>query len=272
MYQYKSTKYKLRYRQLLHNYKGGSNVRHLTKEENDLIMTYLTDLYTSSEFRILRSYKPHEPLVTNSNTDSDDNTDDECCQMCTDNQYCSECLHTSTCGCRMTALFFYIGYHYIISNIGDQITIDNLDNLEKVPMIRHILGNTDSYYDNNIIGGILTRKQQAQYNNKLVEGANIVGIFQKFNGNDPNAHAFHYLFVLKNGQDVSIRQSWYDGGTSNIQLDFIQLGQVTNLEECKEMVTRQDVTKDMLLSIYGVFLDTDMLENNIDTFPIYVLN
>ena len=271
MYQYKSTKYKIRYGQLLANHLAGASSKSFDKIENDLIMTYLTDLYTSAELKIQLSYKPNVSITTNSDTNSGSDTEEECCQICSDDKYCSSCIYTSTCGCRMTALFFYLGYHYITSNLTKPITVDNLDRL-KLPIIRHIINNKNSYYSNTIIEGTFTRKQQANYDNYLKEAPNIVGIFQKFIGNDPNAHAFHYLFVLKTGDDISIRQSWYDGGSSMIKLDFIQLKQATNLDTCVEIVKQTEVTKDDILAVYGSFLTSANLEYNTNIFPIYVLN
>ncbi len=265
IYGYKADKYLTKYLK-----SGGDHL------ENIVIMHYLTELYSSPEFKRLARRKQ---VLTNTNIsesdseyDTDTDTDEETCPTCTAQNYCSSCHYTSICGCRMTASFFYLGYLYVTEHLVSPITKDKLATLDKTDLVNNFLTLKDSFACGTILEGLMSRKQQANYNNYLKDGPNIVAIFQKFKGTDPNAHAFHYLFVLKDGDRQVIRQSWYDGGVSNVKLNYQQLEEATNLRACHQMVMKTQVTKSQLLDVYGSFLTAEQLSENRDIFQIYVLN
>ena len=251
----------------------------LTRRKTSKLLNTLDCLYVSSEF--LEAYS-QKPVLTNSchfssekdsdteldttGDDTDDETDDETCHNCSKTHYCYDCLVNNTCGCRMTALFYYLGTNYLFQNRGGNLIIPEL--------IRFILTKKDQYYQDPIISGVLTKKQQLAYRNNsnhLIEGANIVAIYQKF-PNGTHVDAFHYLFVLKNGYHLDIRQSWYDGGASDLKLNYRELEKLVNLEQSQQLVVKSEVTKRELLQIYGAFLTLSDLKDTDDIFPIFVLN
>ncbi len=272
MSNYKYDKYRQKY--IFQKYGG----MRLTSRQTSKLLDTLDRLYNSTKFIEAYSQKPvlpdtcHSSSEIGSDTEDDtgddtgDETDEETCPNCSKTHYCYDCLVNNTCGCRMTALFYYIGTKYLSQHRGKE---------QKIPeLISYILTKKDQYYQDPIISGILTRKQQLAYrhnSNHLIDGPNIVAIYQKF-PNQTHVDAFHYLFVLKNGNHLDIRQSWYDGGTSDLKLNYRELEKLVSLKQIQQLVVKTEVTKQELLQIYGAFLSQSDLSDTNDIFPIFVLS